>query len=285
MDNALPGTDPSLNGPPRGPHAFTNLFHTIGRALTQYKDVVTVTPETPAREAIRLLERHRFSQMPVVERGQVTGLFSYRSYSLAVVNAFDVPGRHRTDGLSVWECIETPAYVQGADEFHRLFDELDRRDVVLVGSQYRCEGIVTAMGVLRYLFEAASPFLCVAEIELSLRALIELAVGRDELPKLAGACLPHYPPESVPTLQEMLFNDYVILIGHGDNWERFNGIFMADRARTRARLEQARDLRNDIFHFRRELAAKDREALAELRRWMLRLLSLAGDVPAPAIRL
>jgi hypothetical protein len=223
-----------------------------------------------------VLEQHRFSQVPVVERGQVTGLFSYRSYSLAVVNAFDVPGRHRTDGLSVWECIETPAYVQGTDEFQRLFDELDRRDAVLVGSRSRCEGIITAMGVLRYLFEAASPFLFVAEIELSLRALIELAVGRDDLPKLAGACLPHYPPENVPTLEGMLFNDYVMLIGHGDNWERFNCIFKADRTRTRAKLEQARDLRNDVFHFRRQIAAKDYENLAELRHWMLRLMTAAG---------
>jgi CBS domain-containing protein len=256
----------------RHPHAFTNLFHVINHALTQYKDVVTVTPETPARDAIRLLTKHRYSQVPVVDRDHVAGLFSYRSFSLAVVDTFDLPGRHRADGMSVWECIETPAYVQGTDEFQRLLTDIDQRDVVLVGSPGRCEGIITAMGVLRYLFEAASPFLHVAEIELSLRSIIELSVGREDLHKLMSASLLHYTPEKMPSaLTDMTFNDYVILIGHGDNWDRFSPVFKGDRNRTRARLEQARDLRNDVFHFR-PLTTKDHDTLDDLRKWMLRLM-------------
>jgi CBS domain-containing protein len=236
---------------PRGTHAFPNLVSLIGRALTQYKDVVTVSRATPAREAIRLLTRHRFSQVPVVDHGQVAGLFSYRSFSLAVVDAYELPGQHRADGLSVWECIETPAYVQTTDEFQRLFDELDRRDAVLVGSSGRCEGIITAMGVLRYLFEAASPFLLIAEIELALRAVIELTVDPDELGLFASTSLTHYKPENMPTkLEDMTFNDYVLLIGHSSNWERFNRIFHADRALTHAKLKQVRDLVVSLYYCR-----------------------------------
>jgi CBS domain-containing protein len=261
---------------PRGTYAFSNLVALIGRALTQYKDVVTVSPATPAREAIRLLTRHRFNQVPVVDRGQVAGLFSYRSFSLAVVNTYDLPGGHRADGLSVWECIETPAYIQNTDEVQRLFDELDRRDAVLVGSRGRCEGIITAMGVLRYLFEAASPFLLVAEIELALRAVIELVVDADELGLFASASLTHYKPENMPAkLEDMTFNDYILLIGHSTNWQRFNRIFHADRGLTHAKLKQVRDLRNDVFHFRREFADRDRDTLTASRDWMFRLVSLA----------
>ncbi len=279
MDHALSGTDPSPNGQPRTRHAFTNLVSLIDLALTQYKDVVTVTPATPARDAIRLLTQHRFSQVPVVDRGQVAGLFSYRSFSLAVVNAFDLPGRHRADGLSVWECIETPAYVQGTDEFQRLFDLLDHRDAVLVGAHGRCDGIVTAMGVLRYLFETTSPFLLVAEIELSLRSLIELALDPEELGLFASTSLAHYRPENMPAkLEDMTFSDYVVLIGHGNNWDRFNRVFQGDRALTHAKLKQLRDLRNDVFHFRRRLADRDRDILTESRDWMRRLVALAGGL-------
>lgn len=279
MATLPPGPDPSPNGLPQRPHAFTNLFHVISQALTQYKDVVTVTPETPARAAVRLLYQHRFSQVPVVDRGQVAGLFSYRSFSLAVADAFDLPGRHRADGLSVWECIETPAYVQGTDECRRLFDELDGRDAVLVGSRGGCDGVITAMGVLRYLYQAASPFLLVAEIELSLRMLIKLAVEQDELELFAGTSLTHYKPESMPTTPEdMTFTDYLLLIGHGKNWPRFNRIFQADRDLTHAKLKQLRDLRNDVFHFRRGLADRDHEILTASRDWMLRLVTLAGDL-------
>ena len=131
MSTAPPGPEPYPNGLPRGSYAFPNLVSLIGRALTQYKDVVTVTPEMQARDAIRLLTEHQYSQVPVVDRNKIAGLFSYRSFSLAVVNAFDVPGRHRADGLSVWECIETPAYVQGTDEFQRLLADINRNEAVL----------------------------------------------------------------------------------------------------------------------------------------------------------
>ena len=80
------------------------------------------------------------------------------------------------------------------------------------------EGVITAMGVLRYLFEAASPFLLVAEIELSLRMLINLALEGDELGHFASTSLSHYKPESMPaTLEDMTFNDYILLIGHSTN--------------------------------------------------------------------
>lgn len=279
MPTLSPGPDATPNGLPQRPHAFTNLLYVINQALTQYKDVVTVTRDTPARDAVRLLYKHSFSQVPVVDRGQVAGLFSYRSFSLAVADAFDLPGRHRADGLSVWECIETPAYVQCTDECRRLFDELDRRDVVLVGARGGCDGVVTAMGVLRYLYQAASPFLLIAEIELALRMLIKLAVEQDELELFVGTSLTQYTPESIPTtLEDMTFTDYLLLIGHGKNWPRFNRIFQADRDLTHAKLKQLRDLRNDVFHFRRALADRDHEILTASRDWMLRLVAVAEEL-------
>jgi hypothetical protein len=135
------------------------------------------------------------------------------------------------------------------------------------------------MGVMRYLYEAASPYLLVAEIELSLRALIELAVNPEELGLLAGTSLTHYKPESLPArLEDMTFNDYVLLIGHGKNWERFDRVFQADRSLTHARLRQVRDLRNDVFHHRRALGPRDHDTLAASRDWMLRLVGVAMDL-------
>ena len=40
----------------------------------------------------------------------------------------------------------------------------------------------------------------------------------------------------------MTFNDYVQIIGDGRNWNYFQPIFHGDRVRTRASLEEARDL-------------------------------------------
>ena len=38
------------------------------------KDVLTVEPSTPAAEAARLLERHKFGCLPVVDQGKLVGI-------------------------------------------------------------------------------------------------------------------------------------------------------------------------------------------------------------------
>lgn len=67
----------------------------------------------------------------------------------------------------------------------------------------------------------------------------------------------------------MTFNDYVQIIGDGRNWEHFRAVMGGSRNRTRAKLEQLRDLRNVVFHFKRELTVEEYETLAAGREWML----------------
>ena len=67
----------------------------------------------------------------------------------------------------------------------------------------------------------------------------------------------------------MTFNDYIQIVSHGRNWIYFHPVLGGDRGRTRARLEQIRDIRNVIFHFKRDIALDEFETLAAGRDWML----------------
>jgi hypothetical protein len=67
----------------------------------------------------------------------------------------------------------------------------------------------------------------------------------------------------------MTFDNYKSIIGHGDNWHYFSPIFGSNRIRVSAKLQQLCDLRNDLFHFKRELTLQDHEALTEHRNWIL----------------
>jgi len=67
----------------------------------------------------------------------------------------------------------------------------------------------------------------------------------------------------------MEFGDYMQLVGHGDNWKHFAPVFGGMRETVRAKLEEIRDLRNDIFHFRREITLDDHEKLSQHRDWVL----------------
>ena len=62
----------------------------------------------------------------------------------------------------------------------------------------------------------------------------------------------------MPTeLHAMTFNDYIQIVGDGRRWEHFEPFFGGNRVRTRAKLEQLRDIRNVIFHFRREITVEE----------------------------
>jgi len=265
----------NAHDPPRGgkdSHSVTGLFHRLNSVLPIDQEIISVLPETPVQEALDILGKHGFSQLPVMVNSQVLGLFSYRSFSQAVIKlSCDAKNqKFNPREMFVEDCIDRPTYARVSDEFRAWFDAIDKQDAVLVGDPNRLQGIVTAMDILRYLYAVASPFVLIAEIELSLRALIHLSVDQDKLVACANTCLKHYAEGSVPTdLEHMSFNDYVQIIGDGRNWDHFQPIFKGDRVRTRTKLEQARDLRNDVFHFRREITTEDYETLSALRDWML----------------
>lgn len=251
--------------------SVTELFHRINRLLPVDQKVVSISPATKVGDALQLMKDCHFSQLPVVEGREVLGLFSYRSLALKLLEIN--PNKHNPAELPVEEAMEIIdaakfAHVNG--EFQAIFEILDHDDAVLIGEPARLQGIVTAMDVLRYLYGVASPFVLLAEIELGVRALIREAMSEEEIRDCAKLSLPNYGPDEVPErLEQMSFNDYVQIVGDGRTWERLKAVFGGTRDRSRARLKVVGDLRNDVFHFRREITVEDHQKLSDTRSWLL----------------
>jgi len=256
--------------------SVTELFHRVNSVIPDAQKLVTVEPEMFVTDALDLLEQHGFSQVPVVVGQEVLGLFSYQTFSRSVISlGRAAPKNRKLDPLelTVEECMDSkPKFAHVTDEFVEWFDVIDRSDSVLVGAPDRLQGIVTAMDILRYLYRVASPFVLIGEVELALRALMQMAVDGDTLAACAHECLKDkYDAERMPTeLHAMTFNDYIQIVGDGRRWDHFQPFFGGNRVRTRAKLEQLRDVRNVIFHFRREITVEEYETLAANREWMLR---------------
>src|SRR4029077_20862133 len=105
--------------------------------------------------------------------------------------------------LPVEEFLETFQFARVTDEMNQVFDAMDRDNGVLVGTAERIDGILTPMDFLRYLYRVASPFVMLSEIELSLRALIRLAVSQQELEDCAMRTLVQvHGAEKVPKTVE-----------------------------------------------------------------------------------
>lgn len=253
--------------------AITELFHRISRVLPADQEILWVPPDMKAFDAIRLMKTHGFSQVPVKQGEEVLGIFSYRSFALETV-ILDLK-RNKIDELPVEEFMQMVGpelFKHVTDEFAAIFDVLDRDGAALVGEPGRLRGIITAIDVLRYLYGVASPFVLLTEIEQSLRALIRRSVDEVTLNLCVQNSLKsiYKRPEDMPSrLEEMTFNDYVQVIGDGRNWERFVATMGGSRERTRAKLEEIRDLRNDVFHFKRTITPDDQSSLRRHRDWIL----------------
>lgn len=249
-------------------------FLHVGRLVPGEQQLETIPPEMRVSEALKIMDRFHYSQLPVVAGDTVLGVFSYRSFSTKATTrqkGTKVP----LGKLPVEDFLEEFEYLHSKEDWSRALRYLNRDDAFFVGHREGVEGIVTTMDVLNYFREIADPFIMIAEIELVLRRIIQTCVGEAALPAAIERSLHTvYPDHEVPqSLNEMTFNDFVQIIANGDNWAYFEPMFgspSATRKRTWEKLEQIGRLRNTVFHFRRWLEPWELEALIDHREWLQR---------------
>jgi hypothetical protein len=112
----------------------------------------------------------------------------------------------------------------------------------------------------------------VSEIELALRALMGIALTPEQIAGAAKRCLAtaYGGEDKVPAvLEEMTFDNYQVLVFHGDSWVLLEPVFGGTRTRASAKLKEVGAIRNDLFHFKREITIQDHETLALHRNWLL----------------
>jgi CBS domain-containing protein len=249
--------------------SITALFHCLNRVVPDDQEVdhLTVPRATKVAEAVQLMVERQVSQLAVVEGAEVLGLFSFRTLANEVLKA---NGDGQSLGsLTVEDCIDVrPPYARINDDFQPCLQHLARADCVLLGEPSRLQAVVTTFDLLRYLYRTAIPFVHLAEIEQSLRRLIALCFGEEEVKEMAE----RYRTENyriAGRLEEMVFANYVKIIDDDRNWPTLQPIFGGTKVRVAARLEKVHKLRNIAFHFSRALRDEDRKELADCWDWLL----------------
>jgi CBS domain-containing protein len=260
----------------------SELFHRINRIIPKDQKLLTIPPDCRVRDAVALLREHGYSQVPVVDNGEVLGVFSFRSFAQEAANATleEWTKQKCSPGeLPVDEFLEQFEFARVTEEMSRVFDAMDRDNGVLIGAPERLVAILTPMDFLRYLYQVASPFVMVSEIELALRALIRLALSPEKIVAAAKCCLSsvYRGEENVPTsLEDMTFDNYQSIISYGEIWTDFATVFGGTRTRISGKLKEIGGIRNALFHFKREITMEDNQTLAGHRNWLLNKVKQAG---------
>ena len=225
--------------------------------------------QATVREALQIMLENRFSQIPIVEGGQVLGVFSFWSLAQLMVSTPDVSVYE----LPVEDVMEHLPSVTVQDSLHEVLGLLERHEALLVSSPRGLQAIATSMDVLRYFYRLARPFVLLGEIELSLRSLIQTcAPGStlDQCIEKSVAKIYRNRNQAVPSsLAAMTFEDYRAIITASENWPLFEGTLGKSKDLIRSKLEKVRDIRNGVFHFRKDISVADHENLAATRDWLL----------------
>jgi len=212
----------------------------------------------------------------------VLGVFSHRSYAKSIVTQSKKASPSKPfDPLSLTvgdSMTEVPRFARVTDLFTQWFDDLDKHDFLLVGDPARLQAIVTASDLVQYLYRVASPYVLVADCELSLRAIIRLVISEEMIADFARQNLTNsYRDGKAPTvLRDMTLNDYIRIVTDG-RWTHFEPVFGRNRDNTRSRLERFRDLRNQLYHHRGDVSPEEHESLADDRAWLRAKLDIAEN--------
>ncbi len=72
------------------------------------------------------------------------------------------------------------------------------------------------------------------------------------------------------SLEEMSLHNYVMLLRFQGTWNRFVEAFGRNQDMAAAKLAPLPGLRNDVFHFRRDLTLEEYDTLRASRDWLLK---------------
>jgi len=223
-----------------------------------------VHEDTPAWDALDRMRDDNFSQLPIVnDDGHVIGVFTWKSFA---VRTLDYRGQ-KIDAceLTVADCMEPAEFIPPDDyiDTNRATDwgEIDH---ILVGDAKNLAGVLTTADVFGRLTDFAEAFVLLYEIELDLRDLFASVYGADQLDQLFQELSPEKAPP-IRALHDMVFGHYVQVISSRDRWPDFEPVLKTAREAATADLKRVNEVRNAVFHFRRQILPRDTDALRRFR--------------------
>lgn len=261
--------------------SITEVFYLVSSLIPEEQQPAMIPHDMPVLEAIEYMEEKGYSQLPVISWSSVIGVFSYRSFSKGVLEIELEPYESITE-LSVGDFVERLRFADENDNWESILRIIKRDGFILIGNRTSTRKIITSTDIINFLHRVGKPFVVLAEIELSLRRVIENCVNVANLEEcFQNGLSQYYAAEKMPALiVELNFNDYVQIIGDSRNWQYFKPFFGHSpglRKRTRNALKQVGELRNDAFHFRRHINDEDTHYLNTKRIWLHRRAMIFED--------
>jgi CBS domain-containing protein len=248
----------------------------IKEAWNTDQELVTIPSKTNVREALEILKRNRFTQVPVVDGEKVFGTFSHRSFAETILNLGATTGKDDPLDLEVVHFIEKLKKVSINEKIQDVLEEFNLKDAVLLTSGNSPEGIITCFDMMKYFEKIAESYLLLRQSELGLRELMRSAIGDKSessiILETVGKNIRYRSNDvNIPEqLEDLSWQDYSCLATHSNSWPIFKPVFQS-RILVKAKLKPIPEIRNKVFHFRNQPEKQEIDRLAALKDWIFNL--------------
>ncbi|MEU0107596.1 N-6 DNA methylase [Streptomyces sp. NPDC006251] len=211
---------------------------TVGDLPSARGGVVYVSPSATFDEALTRMVINDYSQLPVLSGRKLSGAVTWKSIARA---------RHANHNPPFSRAIVQAREVSYSQDLIDILPMLAEFEFVLVRSQSNeIAGIVTASDVAAAYGAMATPFFLIGELDQRLRRVLASSV---EFPEVQGLCDPE-GNRSIEGFDDLSIGDYQRVLENKEAWERVG--WSLDRKIFIERLDEIRQIRNDLMHFNPE---------------------------------
>jgi restriction system protein len=225
------------------PPPVSYLVNNLASASSQ---VVSIRADEPLANAIELMHKHNYSQLPVLSAaGNLIGAVTWRSIVAA--------GSERLP-TTVLDALTFPCTAHGTDSLLGIVPDISVHGYVFVlddthgaGGGERVTGIVTSADLAGQFAERVTPFVLVEEVEQRLRRIVDgaLASGAVTIARMQEAIGDKRGLRN--SAKDLTLGQYPLLFTKDDLWKAFD--LAATQDLFLKWLLAAKEFRNNLMHF------------------------------------
>jgi predicted transcriptional regulator len=226
----------------------------VSRLKSARNSPIAVSPDTQITEAITLMMKYDFSQLPVISGERtIKGVISWKSLGKRLAM-----GRKCS---TVRDAMEPVHVIDLETSLFEAVNLIAKHDCVLVKDEAnRVCGIMTSYDVSETFVELGEPFLLLGEIENLIRGMMDGCFSKEDLEKGRD---PLDSDRPISKVSDLNFGGYLRIIQDPGSWVKLGTNL--DRGTFIRYLERVREIRNDTMHF--DPDGIDADDLRELRQF------------------
>ncbi|HCR75979.1 MAG TPA: hypothetical protein DIW37_06155 [Chryseobacterium sp.] len=203
--------------------------------------LVHVKKETSLTEAITLMIKHNYSQLPILSSSkEVYGLISWKSIGRALSLGKECK--------LVKDCFESVEILNYDEPLFKAVKIILNKEVVLVRDFKKdISGIVTATDIGEQFLILSEPFLLIEQIENLIRRILDDKLTFDDINKVLD--VDKFNKE-IKHLSDLTFGHYVRIIENENLFKKLE--IRIDRVILQKMLAEVNIIRNEVMHFNPE---------------------------------